>query len=103
MENDLKLIKGDFLDMFLPLPKEKRFVLKYFKTNLARKIIHYYFIFNTVTNFVNHTGFFCDYVYLKRCMDKYEEIIKLHNLALKEMDFDKMEKIQNGSFKISAI
>lgn len=101
MENDLKLIRGDFLDMFMP--KEKKFVLHYFKTNLARKIIMYYFVFNTVDNFVNHTGFFCDYVYLKRCMDKYNEIIKMHDSALKEMDFEKMEKIQNGSFKINKI
>jgi hypothetical protein len=101
MENDLKLIRGDFLDMFLP--KEKKFVLNYFKTNLARKIIMYYFVFNTIDNFVNHTGYFCDYVYLKRCMDKYKEIIKEHDSALKGLDFEKMEKIQNGSFKINHI
>lgn len=101
MEYDLKIISGDFLEE--NLPKEKKYILKYFKTELSKKIAIYYFNFNNINNFVSHTGYYCEIDYLKKCVSKYKEVEKEHDYALKEFDLEKMEKIQNGSFKIKPI
>lgn len=101
MEHDLKIISGDFLE--IDLPKDKKYLLKYFKTDLSKKIAIYYFHFKNIDNFVNHTGYFCEIDYMKKCVNRYKTIEKEHDEALKEFDFEKMEKIQNGTFKIKSI
>ena len=57
-EEDLELefISGRFLED--PLPKEKTWLLKYFRREREQQFVKYFLIFNNYWHFVDQTGYY---------------------------------------------
>ena len=95
--NDLKLVSGDFLN--LELPKDKRYLYKYFNTEIQMQFLRYYYIFGNFDRFMEHTGYFCTKRWLRDLKNKYEILISVYDEAKKNMNFTLLVEIQSGKFK----
>ncbi|RDJ35269.1 MAG: hypothetical protein DWQ19_10670 [Crenarchaeota archaeon] len=99
LERDLELISGNFFE--LELPKSKRYLLKYFKTDIQRQFIRYYLIFGTAKYFVQHTGCYCQIRWRQLMLVKYKTLEKALKQARKNMNFNLITLIESGKFKLA--
>ena len=88
---DLELISGDFFD--LEIPKEKKFLLIYFKTPLQVAFLRYFLVFGKSRNFTNHTGYYCSVKSARNLQTRYTKLITLYENAKKEMSIENMKTI----------
>ncbi len=86
---DLDFISGNFLT--LQIPKEKRYLLKYFRNDLQRSFLKYYLVFGEFTNFTNHTGYYCTERLLFRLKARYLKLITIYDKAKKSLSEKGME------------
>lgn len=96
---DLEFISGEFME--LDIPKNKRFLLKYFTTELQVAFLRYYLVFGSVRNFVDHTGYYCTEGLLFRFQRRYHKLMKAHEQAKKsftEEGLKMLEVIETGQF-----
>ena len=96
---DLEFISGNFLDH--EVPKNKRYLLKYFKTDLQLAFLRYYLVFGRHLNFVDHTGHYCSRRTLWILQSKYHCIVDTYEKAKKALTEEGMEmihKIESGKF-----
>ena len=70
---DLKFISGEFFNY--EIPKEKRYLLKYFRSELQQAFLRYYMCFGAVRMFREHTGYHCN----RRLLFRFKKIF--HNLV----------------------
>jgi hypothetical protein len=94
---DLDFVSGRFAD--LPIPKEQKYLLKYFKTPLQRAILRYLFVFHEWSCFVDHTGYFTTKSYLIRQEQKLYELMAAQVAAKSSMNFEELWKIESGKYK----
>ena len=92
------MLLSDF--MMQPLPKEMRWINKYFKTRTKKLFVKYFMIFNSTIRFCQHTGEICTERYLKKMKNQYLSITKRHSEAKKEMDFEALADIERGKYSI---
>ena len=100
MKEDLYFISQEFVD--LNIPKSKRYLLKYFKTDTQKAFLKYYMVFKSWKNFVDHTGYYCGTRYLRQQEEKYHALIKAYQEASSVMDEEHMQKLQlisEGKYK----
>lgn len=95
---DLQLVGRYFEN---ELPKEKRYLLKYFRSELQSAFLHYYHIFNDYDNFVDHTGMYCQKRWLVVLLEKLKILEKIHKEAKEGMDFTLLAQIEKGKYKLS--
>lgn len=81
------------------IPKEKKYLSKYFKTQIQRAFLRYFFAFGNYTNFRDHTGLDCQIRWLKILHEKLEALEKVRNDARKNMDMTTLAKIESGKYK----
>lgn len=94
----MKFISVDFLDQ--PIPKEINWLCRYFETPVRFAFLKYYIAFESIARFTQHTGFSCTIRYLKRMKKQYKILIKQHELAKKNFDFEKVASIEMGKEKL---
>lgn len=97
---DLDFISGKFIDY--EIPKEQRYLLKYFKTDTQVAFLKYYLIFKSFRNFVDHTGFYCSERMLYKMQRKYKKLTNAWIKARSEMTEENMEMlnlIESGLFR----
>jgi len=100
-KEDFLFIAGDFESF--QIPKEKKYLLKYFTTNIQISFLRYVFLFGNFKNFVDHTGIYCQERYLKIMWNALQKLQEAHAKAKKDMDFEFLVKIENGKFSISSL
>ncbi len=96
---DLELIAGTFLDY--EIPKEKRYLLKYFKTDLQLAFLRYYMVFGEHRNFVDHTGYYATRRMLWMLQARYHALVNAYESAknsLTEQGMETVLAIENGTF-----
>lgn len=98
IDRDLQLIGGKFIDE--PIDSEKYWMKKYFKTKIQYQFLKYFSIFGSISQFVNHTGFFCTSRYLKKMKKKYIILINCHRNFKEKGDFESVSRLETGKFKI---
>ena len=96
--SDAKFISGDFFEY--QIPKDKRYLKKYFTTEIQEKFISYLLIFGHYENFVDHTGIFCKKRYMQQLYSNFIEIQNAHSKAKKDMNLELLSKIEDGNFSI---
>lgn len=99
-QRDLDFISAKYADY--EIPKEKRFLLKYFTSDLQVAFLKYYLCFGDWKLFSQHTGFYCTHRILYRFVDRYEKLIKAHDEAKSTLSEECMEQlliIEQGNFK----
>ena len=83
------------------IPREKMFLLKYFRSPLENQFVKYHLCLNDgIDNFVDHTGYFCQKKWLKILRKRIESILALHQKYKQECDLSKLYEIENGKYKL---
>lgn len=102
MNKDLKFLSGEFLEY--EIPKDKRYLLKYFKNDLQRSFLKYFFVFGSHSNFKDHTGRHCNPRFLYEMEYRLNHLLKLHENAkrsLTEESLMLLQKIEDGDYRFS--
>jgi hypothetical protein len=89
---DLDFISAKFID--LDIPKERRFLLKYFRGELHKSFLKYYMVFGTHKNFSDHTGYYCVEGLRYRMEDRYIKLNKLYDDCRREMTEESLKTLQ---------
>lgn len=95
---DALFLAGVFFDY--DIPREKQFLLKYFRSPLENRFVRYYLCFGEIDNFVDHTGFFCQKRWLLILKKRIEKIICAHETYKNNFELDKLREIENGCYKL---
>jgi hypothetical protein len=96
--HDLKFISKQF--EYFELPKEKKYLLKYFDTVLQETFLKYVFVFGDYKNFTDHTGFYIRPRWQKVLYNKLIRLEAAQKEARKNMDMQLLAKIETGKFKL---
>jgi len=75
-ERDLIFLSGKF--SALEIPKDKKYLLKYFTTPIEKELVKYFFSFGSFDNFTDHTGHFCQVRWLKILRKRLDDLEKVH-------------------------
>lgn len=97
-EKDLIFLSGNFEEY--EIPKDKLYLLKYFRRDIQQKFVRYFFAFNDFSNFVDHTGLYCQMRWLKMLHNKLLKLESLHKEAKSNIDLETLLKIESGKYKI---
>lgn len=95
MQRDLIFLSGDFTY----LPKEKKYLTKYFKTKIQRAFLSYFLLFGDYENFVDHTGLYCQMRYLKILHFRLLKIELAHKNAKRDVDLTSLALIESGKLR----
>jgi hypothetical protein len=81
------------------IPKEKRYLLKYFRKPLQQAFLQYYLAFGAVRYFEQHTGNTCSKRWLNAMRLKFKKLEAVHAVAKADFDLDKLTLIEKGKYK----
>lgn len=101
MQRDLDFIGKKFETV--ELPKEKRYLLKYFDTELQEAFVKYVHVFGSYDNFTDHTGIPCQPRWLKTLYNKLQRLESLHREAKSSLSEDALKTvalIESGKYKL---
>lgn len=103
MSSDLEweFIAGKIFD--IELPKEKRYLWKYFHSKMKRAFVKYYLIHNSYYRFRQHTGYYCCKRWIMYVKVKLRKLLIAHEEAKKkalEGDFGPLAEIEAGKYKV---
>jgi hypothetical protein len=93
---ELFFISGRIFD--IELPKEKKWLLKYFRCTVQQKFVLYYLTFGNTEQFTDHTGYSASKRWLYSIKSKLKQILKLHKQAKENFDFDFLNKIEKKRY-----
>jgi len=99
---DLEFISGEFFDC--EIPKDKQWLLKYFKTEVQVAFLRYYIKFGEVRNFVDHTGYYCNRRMKFKMQEKYRRLLKAHSdakFSLSEEGMRVVHALEMGKFRLT--
>lgn len=102
--HDLEFISGNFLNYVIP--KQKKYLLKYFKGKIQVSFLRYYMIFESKKNFSDHTGIKCDRTLLLRLEKRYHDLTEFYEknkAILTEQSLENISLLESGKFKIKDI
>lgn len=95
---ELAFIGGLFFDFVLP--KEKNFLFRYFRTDIEKAFLRYYYCFGEYEFFSDHTGYSCQQRWLKLLKIRHDRLLAVHAEAKKEADFEQLARIESGKYKL---
>lgn len=81
------------------LPKEKKYLLRYFDTPLQTAFVKYVHVFGDFTNFVDHTGLPCRTYWLQKLYNRLQHLEAAHREARANMDMTALAHIESGKYK----
>lgn len=99
---DLDFISGRFFDF--EIPKEKRYLLKYFTTDVQVAFLRYYLVFGDARRFVDHTGHFCSKRLQARFLSRYRRLTAVYDKAkqsLTEEGFATLQQLESGQYPLT--
>lgn len=102
MTNELKLLFED-PDGF-EVPRNRRFLLKYFDTELRRAFLKYYLSNNDYRNFTSHTGRRCSKSLPHRMARQVDALVAVYDAAKKALTEEGMETvsvIESGKYNLT--
>lgn len=96
-DSELDFISGKFFDV--ELPRDWRYLEKYFQSDVQRQFLKYYYVFGNSKNFVDHTGCHCTVRWLRCLRRKIEILMKEHAEAKNNFDLERLAIIETGKLK----
>lgn len=102
--NDLDFVSGGFFE--LEIPKERRYLLKYFTGDLQMAFLRYYLVAGECKNFNDHTGYCCAKSLVKRFEDRFNKLVELHENSKKsftEEGLQSIQMIESGKLKFKQL
>lgn len=98
---ELKIVSGEILDY--QIPKDKRYLIKYFKTPIEIQFLRYYLLIGNTTLFSDHTGHHCTNRYLRKLKWKFKFLTGLLDKAKSEMDMATLAVIKSGKYRVYSV
>lgn len=98
---ELTFIAGNFLDH--ELPKEKQYLLHYFRTELEQQFLRYLYCFGQYEHFTDHTGIFCQLRWLHMLKRRHDLLVDAHTEAKREIDLEALAEIETGKYSLEMI
>lgn len=95
---DLEFISGDYFE--IAIPKDKAYLNRYFTTDIQRQFLRYMLVFGHPRHFCEHTGYVCARRNLQILHRRMKELESAHLRAKEAMDFDVLECIEKGMYKL---
>lgn len=91
-----------FISNFIedPIPREKFWLVKYFKSGIRYAFLRYFLTFGSAVHFREHTGFLCCERYLKKMKRSLVFVQKMHQKAKDNFDFESVAEIEMGKLKL---
>jgi len=84
----------------LPIDPDKRYLLKYFKTDVQRRFLKYYIIFGNAYRFQERTGYHITERYCEYLVSRIKRLDRVLKRAKVDFDFNLIEKICNGKLRL---
>ena len=100
MQKDLDFIAGVFMDC--DVPKDRRYLLEYFHTELQEAFLKYAIWNEDRSMFRQHTGHHCSDTMLCKMSKRYEDLLVAHRSAkadLSEKGMNLLFQIETGKYK----
>jgi hypothetical protein len=94
---ELKFLAGVFFDF--EIPKDKKYLLKYFRTSIEQQFVKYYLCFSEIDYFVEHTGYFCQKRWLVILKKRFNTIVDFHHKCKVDLDLELLKKVEEGKHK----
>jgi hypothetical protein len=91
VQKDLDFISGKFFGY--DVPKNKRYLLKYFTTDLQIAFLRYYLVFGNAANFVDHTGYYCNKWLVPKLAKRYRTLVEAHKAAKADFTEEGLETL----------
>jgi len=98
MKKDLDLISGDFFDC--DIPKSKRYLWKYFTTDIQRQFVRYYLTFGSIERFALHTGHLSRKRWLQYLLYRYRKLESILAAAKAGFDSETVAQIESGKYEL---
>lgn len=89
---DLLFLSGCFFDF--EVPKDCRYLLHYFATDIRLAFLRYYMVFRETRNFTDHTGVACSRRFVKRMRREYERLTTAYGSAKASLSEDGLHTLQ---------
>ena len=96
-EIESMFIAGDFFDQ--PVPREKQYLLKYFKTKRQRQYVKYVIFFKSDRNFIDHSGIKFQFKWMLQLRVKLSALETAHTTAKKLFKTNVLALIEQGKYK----
>lgn len=97
---DALFLAGVFFDY--DIPREKQFLIKYFRSPLEKQFVRYYLCFGEIDNFVDHTGFFCQKRWVRILKKRIEKILSIREVYKNNFELDKLRELEEGRYDMRA-
>ena len=100
---DLKFLAGVFFEE--ELPKDRQFLFRYFRTELEKQFLRYYYCFEEYGQFTDHTGYYCQQRWLRILEKRLKKLVNAFVKAKQDADngmeegFKSLGQIQRGRYK----
>jgi hypothetical protein len=82
------------------IPKEHRFLLKYFKTFQQRAFLKYYYIMGDWQNFSKHTGIWASRFFMMKLMFKFKHYMSIYDKAKMDANFETLNLLNKRKIKL---
>ena len=101
IDNELAFISGKYLED--DLPKERAYLLKYFRSETQVAFLKYHLTFNSYTRFVDHTGYSASLKWMGLLRRKLKLLQDIHEKAKSEMDLETLAILETGKYKLTQL
>lgn len=95
-KNDLLILSRAWENIVLP--SDRKFLEKYFTTDIQGTFFRYVYVFDNYDNFQTHTGISISKRYLIKMNNDFKNLISAYIKAKKDFDLDVVVKIEDGKF-----
>ena len=94
---EAKFLAGVFFDF--DIPREKKFLFKYFRSELEKQFVKYYLCFGEVECFSEHTGYLCQKRWIGILKKRFDKIITVYNNYKTNFKLTELKELENGKYK----
>lgn len=84
------------------IPRDKQFLLKYFRSPLEEQFVKYYLCFGEIDNFIDHTGFFCQKRWVCILKKRIDKILSVREVYKNNFELDKLRELEEGRYDMRA-
>ena len=98
LDLELEFVSGRIFD--LTIPKERKYLYKYFASDAQQHFVKYYLTFGNFTRFAEHTGFRFEKRWLRYLKGRLLKLMEAHKKAKEDLDFETLTKIESGQYNL---
>ncbi len=95
---DLAFVGLDVKDIIIP--KSLKFLKPYFKTNVEKMFLNYYYCFGDSVSFLDYTGIVLEEKVITKLKDRYNVLIHARKKAMKKFNIKRVYQIDTNNYRL---